>query len=124
TALLPDNARSVMGVPHPSGRAAMKMLEREGFEYDCYIDIFDGGPTMAAKTGEIRTVREARELILSGLSDDIDTEPQMLAAGRLASFAACYGQVGVEPDGSATLDRKSAELLGIRPGDSFLAMGR
>jgi arginine N-succinyltransferase len=35
TAMLPDTARVVMGVPHPSGRAAMKMLEREGFSYEC-----------------------------------------------------------------------------------------
>src|SRR5919112_721022 len=29
--MLPDSARAVMGVPHQSGRAAMRMLEREGF---------------------------------------------------------------------------------------------
>jgi hypothetical protein len=48
----------------------------------------------------------------------------MLAAGRLRNFVACYGHVGIDPDGSATLDGPSAELLGIRPGDAFLAMGR
>ena len=124
TAMLPDSARAVMGVPHPSGRAAMKMLEREGFHYDCYIDIFDGGPTMSAKVDEVRTIRDARELTLSGISDDIDTEPLMLAAGKLTKFAACYGQVGVEEDETATLDAKSAALLNIAPGDKFLAMGR
>ncbi|MGG7377336.1 arginine N-succinyltransferase, partial [Escherichia coli] len=42
-ALLTDGARSVMGQPHPSGRAALRMLEEEGFYFDRYIDIFDGG---------------------------------------------------------------------------------
>lgn len=124
TAMLPESARAVMGVPHPSGRAAMKMLEREGFKHDGYIDIFDGGPTMATETDQIRTVRESRELVLSGTSEDWDSEPLMLASGRLTAFAACYGHVSVEDDGSATLDPKSVELLGIKPGDSFLAMGR
>ena len=31
TALLPESARAIMGLPHPSGRAAMRMLEQEGF---------------------------------------------------------------------------------------------
>jgi arginine N-succinyltransferase len=120
TAMLPESARHVMGLPHPSGRAAMKMLEREGFRYECYIDIFDGGPTMVAATDEIRTVRDARELTLDRISDEAEGEPMMLAAGRLRD----YGNVGVDPDGSATLDAPSAHLLGIRPGDTFLAMGR
>jgi arginine N-succinyltransferase len=124
TAMLPESARAVMGVPHPSGRAAMKMLEREGFRFDCYIDIFDGGPTMAAETDQIRTIRESRELVLTGVSDDWDNEPLMLAAGLRHDFRACYGHVSVDRDGSATLDPKSIELLGIAKGDRFLAMGR
>jgi arginine N-succinyltransferase len=43
TAMLPESARHVMGVPHPTGRAALRMLEHEGFTFDCYVDIFDGG---------------------------------------------------------------------------------
>src|SRR3546814_17591780 len=61
TAMLPESARAVMGVPHPSGRAAMKMLEREGFKYDHYIDLFDGGPTVSVETDQIRTIRESNE---------------------------------------------------------------
>jgi arginine N-succinyltransferase len=124
TAMLPESARSVMGVPHPSGRAAMKMLERENFRYDGYIDIFDGGPTMSALTDQVRTVREAKELTLSGISDEMDTETLMVAAGKLHDFVACYGHVGLNGDGSATLDSASAELLRVKPGDEFLAMGR
>jgi arginine N-succinyltransferase len=124
TAMLPESTRAVMGVPHPSGRAAMKMLEREGFKFDCYVDIFDGGPTMSTQTDDVRTIRESQSHVLAGLSDDIDTEPTMLAAGRLHDFVACYGTVGISPDGSATLDPASAALLGIKPGDGFLAMGR
>ena len=50
-----------MGQPHPTGRAALRMLEHEGFAFDRYIDIFDGGPTVTAQTDQIRTIREARE---------------------------------------------------------------
>jgi arginine N-succinyltransferase len=124
TAMLPESARSVMGVPHPSGRAAMKMLEREGFSHDGYIDIFDGGPTMAAATDEIRTIRQSHEQVLTGISDERNGRNAMLAAGRLKGFTACYGHLRTLPDGSATLDPASARHLGISPGDLFLAIDR
>jgi len=126
TAMLSDSARAVMGVPHPSGRAAMKMLEREGFTWDCYIDIFDGGPTMTVATDNIRTVREAREEVLGAILDDDEQGGQamLVAAGSLTGFACCWGRVKVQEDGGVGLDAKAAEMLGIAPGDAFLAAGR
>ncbi|HEU0133484.1 MAG TPA: arginine N-succinyltransferase [Allosphingosinicella sp.] len=124
TAMLPESARAVMGVPHPSGRAAMKMLEREGFSFDCYVDIFDGGPTMTAQTDQVRTIRESRELVLAEVAESVEGTSMMLARGRLEDFVACCGDVRIAEDESATLTRETAGLLGIRPGDSFLAMGR
>src|SRR5690349_14409772 len=59
-ALLTDEARAVIGQPHPSGRAALRMLEHEGFSFDRYVDIFDGGPTVTAPTDQIRTLQDAR----------------------------------------------------------------
>src|SRR3954447_21327201 len=58
-ALLAESAKAVIGQPHPSGRAALRMLETEGFTFDRYVDIFDGGPTVTARTDTIRTIREA-----------------------------------------------------------------
>jgi arginine N-succinyltransferase len=123
TAMLPESARAVMGVPHPSGRAAMKMLEREGFVYDHYIDIFDGGPTMSIKTDDIRTIRESREFVLAEITDETNGEKMMLATGKLYDFTACYGNVSVDKDGkSATVDAATAKLLNIKVGETFLAM--
>jgi arginine N-succinyltransferase len=124
TAMLPESARAVMGMPHPSGRAAMKMLEREGFHYDCYIDIFDGGPTMIAATDQIRTIRESRALVLAAVEDRVEAPDLMLAAGRGDRFRACCGKVAVDEQDRATLDRRTAAMLEIEPGDSFLSMSR
>jgi arginine N-succinyltransferase len=124
TAMLPESARHVMGVPHPSGRAAMRMLEREGFAYDCYIDIFDGGPTMSARTEQIRTIRDSQEHVLSAIEEEVEGERMLLAAGKLSNFAACYGRLALGPEGDATLDAQTAGLLNIQPGEPFLAMGR
>jgi arginine N-succinyltransferase len=124
TAMLPPEALAVMRRPHPSGEAAMRMLEREGFASEGYVDIFDGGPTMSAKTDQIRTVEEARELTLAAISQAADGEKLLVAAGGLADFAATYAHGRIEPDGVAVLDRDSAALLGLKTGDRFLAIGR
>src|SRR5437763_3077864 len=85
--LLAESARAVMGLPHPSGRAALRMLEHEGFVFDRYIDIFDGGPTVSAPTDQIRTVREARGETIAAIGD-AGPAKMMIAAGRLKDFRA------------------------------------
>jgi arginine N-succinyltransferase len=124
TAMLSDDALAVMRKPHPSGEAAMRMLEAEGFSGEGYVDIFDGGPTMCAATDKIRTVEEARELILAGARDDVDGERMLLASGTLGDFAASFGRLSTTSQEGAVLDSESAALLGLAPGDPFLAAGR
>src|SRR3546814_11025861 len=60
TALLSDEARAAIGQVHDSGKTALAMLEGEGFRYDGYIDIFDGGPAVSIRTAQLRHVRRAR----------------------------------------------------------------
>jgi len=125
TAMLPESARSVMGVPHPSGRAALRMLEAEGFRYENYIDIFDGGPTVAALLDQLRTVRESRTLTFTGTHAETAGTTALLAAGRLAAFNCCYGRPQVAPgEREATLDAATADLLGLAPGDTLLVAPR
>ena len=121
TALLPETARAVMAIPHPSGRAAMRMLEREGFKYKRHVDIFDGGPTMEAETDDVRTIRESQLLTVAELA--AGGRPALLAAGELKSFVACYGATGAA-NGGAALDPEAARLLGIGVGDGFVRMDR
>ena len=123
TAMLTDNARTVMGVPHPSGRAAMKMLQDEGFGCQGYIDIFDGGPTMSVETDNIRTIRESREWELGGIAEQAGNR-MMVATGRLQDFAACYARMSTDPEGIVTVDRLAASMLNMERGSRFLAVGR
>ena len=124
TAMLSPEALAVMRKPHPTGEAAMRMLEREGFGNEGYIDIFDGGPTMSAKTDQIVTVAKARDLRVTALCGEADGEKMLVAAGQLADFAATFAHGHSEPDGTAAINSKSAALLGLKAGDSFLAVGR
>jgi arginine N-succinyltransferase len=113
-----------MGVPHPSGRAAMRMLETEGFTWGDYVDIFDGGPTMSAPTDQIRTIRESRTLTVAAISDEEHGPKMMIGIGDRADFRAGYGRVRIEVDGGAVIDVESAKTLDLKVGDEILAIGR
>ena len=89
-AMLSEAARNVIGLPHPSGRAAMRMLENEGFAWENYIDIFDGGPTMTVRTDQIRSVREALSQPVAAIDPALNAhqegEKRLVATGQLAGF--------------------------------------
>ena len=86
TVMLPEAARRVMGVPHDSGVPAMKMLEREGFTYGRYVDIFDGGPTLCVHTDHVATARDS----VSGplVPGPAAGNGYLAAAGQLMRFRA------------------------------------
>ncbi len=120
-AMLPEAARGVIGLPHPTGRAAMRMLENEGFAYENYVDIFDGGPTMTARTDQIATIRDRRELPVVAIGEG--GTPSLLATGRLADFRACMGDVTVRDDG-IVIDAVAARALDVAVGDMVSQVAR
>lgn len=122
-ALLTEEAKSVIGQPHPSGRAALRMLEHEGFVFDRYIDIFDGGPTVTARTDDIRTVREAREERISEIGEG-GTQKVLAATGRLKDFRACCASIKKLPKKGVVIDRLAADLLEVEVGDTILAVSK
>jgi arginine N-succinyltransferase len=121
--LLTDGARSVMGQPHPSGRAALRMLEDEGFSFERYIDIFDGGPTVTAPTDQIRTVREARTETICEIADGGKTK-MLVAKGRLKDFRACCASVRRQAKKGVCIDPEAAALLEADIGDEIVLVGR
>ena len=121
-ALLPESARAVIGQPHPSGRAALKMLESEGFVFDRYVDIFDGGPTVTARTDDIRTIRESEEKRVVEIGNG-GKQSMILAAGKLNDFRSCCAGVR-NVDGGLAIDSQAAELLEVEVGDTLLVVCR
>jgi arginine N-succinyltransferase len=122
-ALLDGAAKGVIGQPHPSGRAALRMLEEEGFVYDRYVDIFDGGPTVTAPTDRIRTVRESTTETIAEIADG-GRNKMLVATGRLKDFRACCASVKRLPRKGICIDREAAELLGVEVGDQVAAVVR
>jgi len=126
--MLPESARAVMGQPHLTGRAALKMLEKEGFRWDSFVDIFDGGPTVTAATDAIRTVRDAEWLRVTGPSDAraeaAGATTMLLASGTYSQFFACCGQAVRTERGELLVEPKAIDMLEIESGDRVLAATR
>ena len=126
-AMLGESAKAVIGVPHPSGRAAMRMLENEGFAWENYVDIFDGGPTMTARTDHIRSVRDAQDIEITEISTELGEhsggEKMLVTVGRMHDFKAAYGWTNPR-EGGVTLDEATAAIMGLSVGDMITQLAR
>ena len=123
TAMLTESARAVIGLPHPNGRAAMRMLETEGFSNTGYVDIFDGGPTMVGRIDTLKTVAEAREVTLRNVHQGRGNKV-LIARGRLSDYRCAYGFAATDDNGEVSLDAASVTLLGLELGEPFVMVGR
>jgi arginine N-succinyltransferase len=122
TAMLSETARAAIGKPHPSGRAAMRMLENEGFAFENYVDIFDGGPTMTARTDAVRSIRDAQRATVVAIDAEAG-EQALIATGELVGFRCAYGEVRECRDG-VILGRSGADTLGIAEDAAITHIGR
>ncbi|MEP4446280.1 MAG: arginine N-succinyltransferase, partial [Marinomonas sp.] len=114
TAMLSESARASIGVPHTSGRAAMRMLENENFSYDGYVDIFDGGPTMIAKTNDVTSIRNSQSAAITDIADG--STKSIISHGSFLGFQATYAMVTENAEG-VTIDAEAAQNLGLSVGD-------
>jgi arginine N-succinyltransferase len=115
--LLSEQAREVIGKTHPDTVPALKMLEREGFEYRGYVDIFDAGPTIEVNTDKIKSI-ELSNNYSTRISDNGLKVPQkaMLANHKLLDYRACLGEVSIHQQ-TAFVTRELADALLLEEGD-------
>ena len=122
-ALLPAEAQAVIGQVHVATAPARHLLEQEGMYFEGYVDIFDAGPVLQARIGELRAVRESR---LVTISDDVDApavHPRALivATSTLANFRCLVLDADVH-HGQMALDAQAQRLLNSHVGDTLRMM--
>ena len=115
--LLPQEARDVVGQVHQDTRPALAMLQKQGFVYQGFVDIFDGGPVVHANTAEIRTVAESRRMVVDRIGP-VSASTPMLVAKAGPSFGAVLGAVDLSDD-RVTLSAEMATALCVGVGDSL-----
>ncbi|HUP90657.1 MAG TPA: arginine N-succinyltransferase [Solimonas sp.] len=114
--LLPAEAQAVMGKVHAQTAPALKLLEQEGFRYQGYIDIFDGGPTVEAPLTEIRSIRRSRVLPVK-LAADAAGPTHMVANTRLHEYRCALAELMPEP-GFVPVTAELCTALRIGEGDA------
>jgi arginine N-succinyltransferase len=116
--LLPKSAQEVMGRVHPQTAPALHLLEQEGFRYQGYIDIFDGGPSVEVPRSEIRSIKR------SHLFEAVIAEPAgggvpcLVANTALHSFRCTYSSQLYLEDQKVALPAAAAAALQVVEGES------
>lgn len=115
--LLAPSAQAVIGKPHQSAAPAMKILLKEGFRYNNYVDIFDAGPTIEAACNQIQTIAASKILVVNDTVDDISGE-RFIVANTTLDYRATVDRVALnEHQNTCFISHETAHMLQIRPGD-------
>lgn len=114
--LLPPEAREVIGRCHSEGVGAYKLLLWEGFEFDRTVDIFDGGPLVAAQRRHIRTINESF-LARVEIGDVQTSGVGIVSNDRHEDFRTTNMPVERKSDDEIVISAKALDILRLKPGD-------
>lgn len=115
--LLPKSAREVVGVANAASEPAKLMLERQGFKYNGYVDIFDGGPTLLAERKEIDVVRNHKLATVSEIGELPEGTPKfMMMNNKFSDYRCASGRVVIKDDG-VSITPRLASRVNVKVGD-------
>jgi arginine N-succinyltransferase len=120
-ALFPPEVQAVIGQPNETAKAAVRILEKVGFQPLNQVDPFDGGPYYGTARDAITSVRERRELVLprtepSTAETGAPNQPRaLLSAEAELGFRATV--VPIDADGHPLVGHACREALGVVAGD-------
>ncbi len=118
--LLPEEAQAVIGRVHPNTEPACRLLQSEGFRYENYVDIFDAGPTLAARPNEVRAIRRSRraEVVIDTAPVPPDARDFLISNTRCQGFRCTQARlnpslnrVRVSPELAACLEVEAGETV-------------
>ncbi|MDH5423182.1 MAG: arginine N-succinyltransferase, partial [Acidimicrobiia bacterium] len=109
-----------IGQVHDNTVPARRMLEKEGFRFHGYVDIFDGGPTLEVKVSDMRSATASAHYVVD--EGEPPPGPDLLIINQeIADYRAVLA-AGVVDGHHLTLTRDSISALGIEPGDTVRMM--
>jgi len=122
--LLPGDAQAAMGQIHPNGQLAFDLLTAEGFEADEYVDIFDGGPILAAHKLSLRSFCGSQHRRVDTAPD---VAPENLVTYAVATNAERFRAITVacppcDTSDAVLLPLAAQQALGVAPGDSVVCV--
>lgn len=118
TNLLPPAAQEAIGKTHDATTPARRLLENEGMRYTGYIDIFDGGPTLEARTNDIRAIQESHYVKVRITDSQPEGELYLVSTTGFESFRCCTAPLTAVGKHVVTITSEVAEALNICEGST------
>lgn len=118
--LLSPEAQAVIGHVHEHTKPALRLLEKEGFEFRGYVDLFDAGPTVEAQLSNIKSVKDSCLYTVEiGVSQSVDTFA--IANTKVNEFKAVFScDVSLDSQRDiAIISTEIAEALNVCNGDTI-----
>ena len=117
TDFLSPEAQAVIGQVHPQTAPARAVLEKEGFRYRDYVDIFDGGPTLECDIDRVRAIRKSRLVeVVEGQVAPGEWPACIVANEQYHQFRAML--INVDPNSERlVLSAAQRDALKCNPGD-------
>ena len=114
--MLPQAAQDCIGRIHPDGQEAFDILEREGFETNSYVDLFDGGPTLYARTSNVLSIAQSQTRTVKRRSS-IDARGRYLVSNdALEGFRAIVVELDVVTGQPVGLSAEMCQALNVTDG--------
>jgi arginine N-succinyltransferase len=114
--LFDEEAQAVMGQVHPQAALQCSLLSRQGFEPDKYVEIFDGGPILSARSNTLSIWRNHRQSKVEVVNQRmLDEEKRLVGFNSSDGFRAFIANVACS-DESLMIDRRSADDVGLQDG--------
>jgi arginine N-succinyltransferase len=111
--ILPPEVRMQFGEVGKETVPARRMLEKLGFKYENFVDPFDGGPYLFAKTDEISIVRDTRRLELGEPVEKADAGGLAIVSilDKDGEFFAVQTPYRIDRSGRVGLPREAFEAI-------------
>ncbi|MET0846494.1 MAG: arginine N-succinyltransferase [Pseudomonas sp.] len=114
--MLPQAAQDCIGRIHPDGQEAFDILEREGFETNSYIDLFDGGPTLYARTSNILSIAESQIGTVLSASCVDGSGSYLVSNDSLKDYRAIVARLNVQAGQPVGLSAEMCAALNVTDG--------
>tara|TARA_B110000091_G_scaffold115122_1_gene124289 strand:+ start:216 stop:1247 length:1032 start_codon:yes stop_codon:yes gene_type:complete len=121
--LLPQEAIEVIGRAHRDAAPAQRLLEKEGFNYNGAVDIFDAGPIIECDRDEIRSIQNtttARIKSISNSASDKSESPLCIVSNRnLAEYRLITSRIENPTEDEITISAADAKMLNVDIGSEI-----
>lgn len=118
--LLSSLIQGILGKAHHLSQIALDRLIAQGFHLTGDIDPFDAGPKVMAEINEINVIGQHQRVRISQIRPLTDTKTRCLVGNdAFAEFRACIAPVSFLDDGSAEIDKSTADALHISANDKI-----